>query len=108
MTNYVEKCLTCLKVKIEQQISYGQLQPLDIFVWKWEDITMDFVTKLPITLKGSDAIWVIVDRLTKTTHFLPIKETYALNKLAKIYLNEIVSRHGVPLSIVSDRDRRFT
>ncbi|KAJ9539320.1 hypothetical protein OSB04_032053 [Centaurea solstitialis] len=108
IANYVEKCLTCLKVKIEHQRPYGQLQSLDIPVWKWEDITMDFVTKLPRTLKGSDAIWVIVDRLTKTAHFLPIKETYALKKLAKIYINEIVSRHGVPLSIVSDRDRRFT
>jgi len=69
---------------------------------------MDFVTKLPRTPKGYDAIWVIVDRLTKSAHFLPIKETYSIERLAKLYIDEIVTRHGVPLSIVSDRDSRFT
>jgi hypothetical protein len=77
-------------------------------VWKWEKIAMDFVMKLPRTKKGHDAIWVIVDRLTKSAHFLPIKETYDLERLAQLYVDEIVSRHGVPLSIVSDRDNRFT
>ncbi|KAF5799266.1 putative nucleotidyltransferase, Ribonuclease H [Helianthus annuus] len=69
---------------------------------------MDFVTKLPKTRKGNDAIWVIVDRLTKSAHFLPIKETFSMERLAKLYVDEIVSLHGVPLSIVSDRDSRFT
>ena len=77
-------------------------------VWKWELITMDFVTKLPKTRKGNDAIWVIVDRLTKSAHFLPIKETFSMERLAKLYVDEIVSLHGVPLSIISDRDSRFT
>lgn len=105
---FVERCLTCLQVKVEHQRPYGKLQSLDIPVWKWDDITMDFVTKLPRTPSGYDAIWVIVDRLTKSAHFLPIKETYSMEKLARLYIDEVVTRHGVPLSIVSDRDSRFT
>lgn len=104
----VNSRLCYLKVKIEHERPYGELQPLDIPVWKWEHITMDFVTRLPKTPKGLDTIWVIVDRLTKTAHFLPIKETQPLESLAKMYIDEIVSRHGVPISIVSDRDLRFT
>ncbi|GKD48779.1 putative reverse transcriptase domain-containing protein [Tanacetum coccineum] len=69
---------------------------------------MDFVTKLPKTSSGHDTIWVIVDRLTKSTHFLPMREEYKMERLARLYLNEIVSRHGVPISIISDRDSRFT
>jgi hypothetical protein len=78
------------------------LQPLGTPVWKWEKITMDFVMKVPKTKKGNDAIWVIVDRLTKTAHFLHIKETYYLERLAQLYVDEIASKHGVPLSIVYD------
>src|ERR1044071_4722346 len=80
----------------------------EIPVWKWEQISMDFVTKLPKTPRGHDTIWVIVDRLTKSAHFLPIKETNKTEKLSQMYINEIVSRHGVPISIISDRDSRFT
>jgi hypothetical protein len=69
---------------------------------------MDFITKLPRTSSGYDAIWVIVDRLTKSAHFLPIKETDKMEKLTRFYLKEIVARHGVPLSIISDRDSLFT
>ncbi|GKB82073.1 putative reverse transcriptase domain-containing protein [Tanacetum coccineum] len=105
---YVEKCLTCLKVKAEHQKPYGKIQPLEIPIWKWEKITMDFVTKLPKMTKKHDAIWVIVDRLTKSAHFIPIRENMPVHKLAKIYVNEIVARQGVPVSIVSDRDERFT
>src|SRR5262249_31684739 len=76
--------------------------------WKWEHITMDFVTGLPRTPSGKDAIWVIVDRLTKTAHFLPIRNTESLERLAELYVREIVRLHGVPCSIVSDRDPRFT
>ncbi|GKA12416.1 putative reverse transcriptase domain-containing protein [Tanacetum coccineum] len=75
---------------------------------EWEKITMDFITKLPKTAAGFDTIWVIVDRLTKSAHFLPIKETDQMEKLVKLYLKEVVSRHGVPVSIISDRDGRFT
>ena len=105
---YVSKCLTCSQVKAEHQKPSGLLQQLEIPVWKWELITMDFVTKLPKTRKGNDTIWVIVDRLTKSAHFLPMKETFSMEQLAKLYVNEIVSLHGIPLSIVSDRDSRFT
>ncbi|XP_076940234.1 uncharacterized protein LOC143609341 [Bidens hawaiensis] len=76
--------------------------------WKWEQITMDFVTHLPKTSRGHNAIWVIVDRLTKSAHFIPIRNNYTTEKLAQIYIDEIVSRHGVPLSIISDRDSHFT
>ena len=108
IVKYVAKCLTCSQVKAEHQRPYGKLQPLEIPVWKWEHVTMDLVTKLPKTRKGHDAIWVVVDRLTKSAHFLPIRENYNSEKMAEVYMNEIISRHGVPVSIVSDRDTRFT
>ncbi|KAK1427604.1 hypothetical protein QVD17_16293 [Tagetes erecta] len=105
---YVAKCLTCSQVKAEHQKPSGLLQQLELPVWKWEMITMDFISKLPRTSRGNNTIWVIVDRLTKSAHFLPMKETHSMDKLARLYVNEIVSLHGVPLSIVSDRDSRFT
>ncbi|KAK1410455.1 hypothetical protein QVD17_36992 [Tagetes erecta] len=105
---YVAKCLTCSQVKAEHQKPSGLLQQLELPVWKWEMVTMDFITKLPKTSRGNDTIWVIIDRLTKSTHFLAMKETFSMDKLAQLYINEIVSLHGVPLSIVSDRDSRFT
>ncbi|GKE44515.1 putative reverse transcriptase domain-containing protein [Tanacetum coccineum] len=76
--------------------------------WKWDNITMDFITKLPKSSQGFDTIWVIVDRLTKSAHFLPIRENDPLDKLARLYLNMIVARHEVPASIIYDRDVRFT
>ncbi|KAK1419615.1 hypothetical protein QVD17_28835 [Tagetes erecta] len=105
---YIAKCLTCAQVKAEHQKPSGLLQQLELPVWKWEMITMDFITKLPRTSRGNDTIWVIIDRLTKSAHFLPMKETYRMDKLAQLYVKEIVTLHGVPLSIVSDRDSRFT
>ena len=78
----VSKCLVCQKVKIEHQKPSGMLQPLEIPEWKWESISMDFVMGLPKTQAGFDAIWVIVDRLTKSAHFLPIRAIYPLEKLA--------------------------
>ncbi|KAJ0494407.1 putative nucleotidyltransferase, Ribonuclease H [Helianthus annuus] len=107
IATYVGKCLTCAKVKAEYQKPSRLLQQPEIPNWKWEHISMDFVTKLPRTSSGHDMIWVIVDRLTKSAHFLPIREKDSTEKLAKIYLREIVARHGVPLSIISDRDGRF-
>ncbi|KAI3669849.1 hypothetical protein L6452_41291 [Arctium lappa] len=108
VAKYVERCVSCLQVKAEHQRPYGSLQPLAIPEWKWEHITMDFVTKLPKTLKGHDTIWVVVDRLTKSAHFLAMRETLPMDKLAKLYIDEVIPRHGVPLSIVLDRDSRFT
>ncbi|GJV27932.1 putative nucleotidyltransferase, ribonuclease H [Tanacetum coccineum] len=79
----------------------------DIPTWKWEQISMDFVTRLPRTFKKNDAIWVVVDRLTKSAHFLPIQQGYSGSKLAEIFQQEIIRLHGTPASIVSDRDPRF-
>ncbi|KAL5576947.1 hypothetical protein UlMin_018646 [Ulmus minor] len=86
----------------------GELQPIEIPEWKWDQITMDFVVGLPKTTKCHDAIWVVVDRLTKSAHFISIKTTFSLEQLADLYMQEIVRLHGVPKSIVSDRDARFT
>ena len=108
VAEYVSKCLTCQKVKIEHQRPSGMLQPLEIPQWKWESIAMDFVSGLPRTRAGFDAIWVIVDRLTKSAHFLPIRMTYTLEELARLYIKEIVRLHGVPATIISDRDPCFT
>ncbi|GJR89348.1 putative reverse transcriptase domain-containing protein [Tanacetum coccineum] len=107
IATYVSKCLTCAKVKAEHQRPSGLLQQPEIPEWKWEHITMDFVTGLPRTSSGYDSIWVIVDRLTKSAHFLPMKKTDSMEKLTRQYLKEVVCRHGVPLSIISDRDSRF-
>nr|GEW67773.1 reverse transcriptase domain-containing protein [Tanacetum cinerariifolium] len=86
----------------------GLLQQSKIPEWKWEKITMDLVIKLLKSSSGHDAIWVVVDRLTKSAHFLPICEDYKTERLARIYINEIVARHGIPVSIISYRDGRFT
>ncbi|GKB90602.1 reverse transcriptase domain-containing protein, partial [Tanacetum coccineum] len=86
----------------------GLLVQPEISEWKWDNITMDFITKLPKSSQGFDTIWVIVDRLTKSAHFLPIRENDQLDKLARLYLNKIVARHGILVSIICDRDGRFT
>nr|GEW61023.1 putative reverse transcriptase domain-containing protein [Tanacetum cinerariifolium] len=101
IATYVSKCLTCANVKIKYQKPSGLLVQPEIPQWKWENITMDFVTKLPKTAAGQD-IWVIVDRLTKSAHFLPMKEDDTLEKLTRQYLKEVVSKHGVPVSIILD------
>ncbi|GJW91705.1 putative reverse transcriptase domain-containing protein [Tanacetum coccineum] len=108
IANYVSKCLTCAKVKVENQKSSGLLVQQEILQWKWENIMMDFVTKLLKTGTSQDTIWVIVNRLTKFAHFLPMREDDTLEKLTRQYLKEVVSRHGVLVSIISDRNGRFT
>ncbi|GKV48698.1 hypothetical protein SLEP1_g55501 [Rubroshorea leprosula] len=107
IADFVAQCLTCQQVKIEHQRPAGKLQPLPIPEWKWEHITMDFVTGFPATKNGNDSIWVIVDRLTNSAHFLPYKTGMQIEGFAKLYLKEIVRLHGIPVSIVSDRDSRF-
>nr|GFB35450.1 reverse transcriptase domain-containing protein [Tanacetum cinerariifolium] len=107
ITTYVSKCLTCAKVKAEHQKPSGLLVQPKIPEWKWDNITMDFVTKLPKSSQGYDTIWVIVDLLTKFAIFTPIRETDPMDKLARIYLKEAVTRHGILVSIISDRDPRF-
>ncbi|GJZ37033.1 putative reverse transcriptase domain-containing protein [Tanacetum coccineum] len=108
IATYVSKCLTYARVKAEHQRPSGLLVQPEIPEWKWDNITMDFITKLPRSSQGFDTIWVIVDRLTKSAHFLPIRENDPLDKLARLYLNRIVARHGIPASIICDRDGRFT
>ncbi|GKA46934.1 hypothetical protein Tco_0739817, partial [Tanacetum coccineum] len=108
IATYVSKCLTCAKVKVEHQKPSGLLQQPEIPVWKWERITMDFVSGFPRTPSGYDTIWVIVDRLTKSAHFLPMRKTDSMEKLTRLYLKEIVCRHGVPVLIISDQDSHFT
>jgi hypothetical protein len=108
VAGYVAKCSICQQVKVEHRKPAGLLQQLPIPEWKWEMITMDFVSGLPRRKRGNNAIWVIVDRLTKFALFLPVKMTDSVDKLAKIYVNEVVRLHGVPTLIVSDRDPRFT
>ncbi|CAH9101779.1 unnamed protein product [Cuscuta epithymum] len=108
VAKFVQSCLTCQQVKAEHQRPGGELQPIQIPEWKWDEISMDFIMGLPKTTGGYDAIWVIVDRLTKSAHFIPISASISLEKLAKLYIQEIVRLHGVPKSIISDRDSRFT
>nr|GEW73917.1 hypothetical protein [Tanacetum cinerariifolium] len=97
----------CQQVKIEHRRASGLLQQLDIPVWKWDEIFMDLVTGLPQTQRRHDAIWVVVDRLTKSAHFLPIRKDYSVSRLAEIFQQEIVRLHGTPSAIVSDRDPHF-
>ncbi|XP_021716891.1 uncharacterized protein LOC110684765 [Chenopodium quinoa] len=100
----VSKCLMCQKVKIDHKRPMGKVQPLEIPGWKWDSISMDFVTGLPKTRTGNDTIMVIVDRLTKSAMFIPIKETWKKKQLASVYVKNIVRLHGVPKDIVSDRE----
>ncbi|GJU37185.1 putative reverse transcriptase domain-containing protein [Tanacetum coccineum] len=108
IATYISKCLTCARVKAEHQRPSGLLVKPAIPKWKWDNITMDFITKLPKSSQGFDTIWVIVDRLTKSAHFLTIRENDPLDNLARLYLNRIVARHGIPALIICDRDGRFT
>nr|GEZ93619.1 putative reverse transcriptase domain-containing protein [Tanacetum cinerariifolium] len=104
---YVSKCLTCAKVKAKHQKPSGLLVQPKIPEWKWDNITMDFVTKLPKSSQGYDTIWVIIDRLTKSAIFTPIREIDPMDKIARIYLKEVVTRHGILVSIINVRDPRF-
>lgn len=103
----MSECVTCLRVKAEHQKPIGDLQPLPVPRWKWKHITMDFLMGLSRTEQRPNVIWVVVDRLTKSAHFIPFYATYSRKILGKLYLEHIVRLHGVPLSITSNRDTRF-
>ncbi|KAK8934932.1 hypothetical protein KSP39_PZI014600 [Platanthera zijinensis] len=105
---FVSRCQTCALVKAECQKPGGFLKPLPIPEWKFDDISMDFVHGLPRSQQGNDAIWVIVDCLTKVAHFIPNRKEDGVEKLVELYVRNIVRLHGIPKSIVSDRDGRFT
>ena len=98
--DFVRRCLTCQLVKAKHKRPAGLLQPLEVAEWKWEH--------LPWTSRAHDAVWVIVDRLTKSAHFLAVRITFTLEEFCRLYIQEIVRSHGMPVSIVSDRDPRFT
>jgi len=108
IAEFVYAYLICHKSKIEHQKLSGLMQPLFVPEWKWDSSSMDFVGALPKTLKGFDSIWVIVDRLMKSTHFIPIKASMFVARLAEIYIEHFVRLHDIPYSIVSNRDPRFS
>jgi hypothetical protein len=107
IAEHVARCDTSNRVKVEHGRPAGLLKPLDIPKWKWECITMDFIVGLPKTQKGNDSIWVIVDRLTKVAHFVPVKVRHSAKKLADLYIEHILRLHGAPSSIMPDRGSQF-
>jgi hypothetical protein len=107
MAKYVSECDTCQRIKDSHLKVAGALQPLPIPSWKWEDICMDFIVGLPNSSRHHDSIWVIVDRLTKTAHFMPVHTTHRAQKYAEVYIDQVVCLHGIPRTIVSDRGAPF-
>jgi hypothetical protein len=107
IAKYISECDTCQRIKASHLKAAGPLQPLPIPSWKWEDICMDFIVGLPNTSRHHDSIWVIVDRLTKTAHFLPVHTTHLAEKYAEIYIDQIVRLYGIPRTIASDRGAPF-
>jgi hypothetical protein len=108
IAEYVAICDSCHRIKVEHQRPAGLLEPLQIPQWKWDEIAMDFIVGLPHTRAGYDSIWVVVDRLTKATHFILVKNTYNSAVLAELYMSRFVCLHGGPKKIVSDQGTRFT
>jgi hypothetical protein len=107
ISKYISECDTCQRIKASHLKVAGTLQPLPIPSWKWEDICMDFIVGLPNTSRHHDSIWVIVDRLTKIAHFLPVHTTHKTEKYTEIYIDQIIRLHGIPRTIVSDRGTPF-
>jgi hypothetical protein len=107
IAKYVAECDTCHQMKARHLKSAGVLQPLSIPMWKWDDISMDFIVGLPLTARKKDSIWVIMDRLTKTAHFIAVHTTYSVQQYADIYMDQIVRLHGIPKTIISDRGTQF-
>ncbi|GKA31348.1 putative reverse transcriptase domain-containing protein [Tanacetum coccineum] len=107
IATYVSKCLTCARVKTEHQRPSGLLVQPEIPQWKWDNVTMDFVTKPPKSSQGHNTICVVIDRLTKSAIFTPMKEIDFMERLVRMYLKEVVTVHGIPVSIIYDRDPRF-
>jgi hypothetical protein len=107
IAQYVSECDTCQRIKASHLKSAGALQPLSIPSWKWDDISMDFIVGLPNTSRHHDSIWIIVDRLTKVAHFLPVHTTDKAHKYAELYIDRIVCLHELPRTIVSDRGAQF-
>ena len=106
--NYVKSCLSCQRIKAERVKMLRKLEPLAIPEMKWECISMDFVTRLPTVQGGYDSIMVIVDMLTKVAHLIPVKTTYTVADIARVFIKEVFRIHGLPKRIVSNRDAKFT
>jgi hypothetical protein len=104
---YVVECDTFHQMKASHLKSAGVLQPLSIPMWMWDDIGMDFTVGLPLTARKKDSIWVIVDRLTKTAHFIAVHTTYSVQQYAEIYMDQIVCLDRIPKTIISDRGTQF-
>jgi hypothetical protein len=107
IARYVSERDTCQRIKIDHLRPAGNLQPLSIPKWKWENICMDFNVGLPRTSWGYNSIWVTVDRLTKSAHFIPVAMTYRVRQYAELYISHIVRYHGIPKTIISDRGSIF-
>jgi hypothetical protein len=107
IAKYVPECDTCHRMKASHLKSAGVLQPLSIPTWKWDDISMDFIVGLPLTARKKDSIWVIMDRLTKTAHFIAVHTTYSVQHYAELYIDKIVRLHGIPKTIIFDRGTQF-
>jgi hypothetical protein len=107
IAKYVVECDTCHWMKASHLKSAGVLQPLSIPMWKWDDISMDFIVGLPLTARKKDSIWVIVDRLTKTAHFIAVHTTYSVQQYVELYMDHIVRLHRIPKTIISDRGTQF-
>eukprot|EP00253_Pinus_taeda_P012641 PITA_12641 len=108
IAEYLARCLECQQIKAEHQHPAGLLQPLPIPEWKWEIISMDFITGLPKTKKGNDSIMVVVDKLSKAAHFIPVQSTYRAPQIAHVFMQNVFRLHGLPKVIISDRDVKFT
>jgi hypothetical protein len=108
IVEYIARCMECQKVKAEHRHPVGLLQPLPIPEWKWEVVIMDFIIGLPRTSKQHNSIMVVVDKITKAAHFIPLKTTHKATDVVDIFLNKVAHLHGIPKTIVSDRDPKFT
>eukprot|EP00253_Pinus_taeda_P031475 PITA_31475 len=108
VVEYLARCLECQQVKAKHQHPAGLLQPIPIPEWKWETITMDFITGLPKPKSSNDSIMVVVDKLSKSAHFIPVQSTYHAAQIANIFMKNIFKLHGLPKVIISDRDVKFT
>jgi hypothetical protein len=99
---YVSECDTCQKVKVDYMKPGGLLQPLSVPEWQWDDISMDIIVGLPMMAHKFDSIWVIMDRLSKSVHFIPINTNFKVQKYAEIYIAHVLCLHGVSKTIISN------
>jgi hypothetical protein len=108
VVEYLARFLECQQVKVEHCHPTGLLQPIPILEWKWEVISMNFITRLPKTKKQNDSIMVVIDKITKYEHFILVKSTHKIINIADIFMKEIFRMHGIPKTIISNRDTKFT